>query len=306
MGKKAPPWPGEHPYYFSPSPAPPRTAPLINSTRPAIKINYSAAPTTPQNDTTSRQRHHQIEHKKIPNSPSTPNKALLHHDHPAPTMPPTTLCTISTTTTTYMPWSAPDQLRHHYTLYQFLRRLCPKSHTTTTPNNNKDNNNDDNDDNDEDEDDDINNVNTSDDNSPNTTPANNLTTTTTPNSMNTSTTLSTPQTPLQIDESTPSQSTHPLNCPFVIGCQLHNLGIKQPKENSCPGWNTHIFTTIKYNTHNGSYTEYLKCTLIQSCPHQNIQQLMALIEANTDLVTIKGQIYDWIMNPVDTDNDPKL
>jgi hypothetical protein len=139
----------------------------------------------------------------------------------------------------------------------------------------------------------------------------------------------------QIDESRPTNPPHPLNCRF-IGCQLHNHGMEPPREilpdnylatleehgllyhhdllyllpqptlnnigwHCCPGCNTRIFTATNFNTHKGTCGDYLKYTLIQSCPPQKVQQLLALIAANTDLVTIKGQIYDWITNPDDPD-----
>ena len=142
-----------------------------------------------------------------------------------------------------------------------------------------------------------------------------------------------------IDESKPADSTHPLNCRFT-GCQLHNLGVEPPKEilpdthyanleehtiqyhhdilylashrtltnigwHCCPGCNVRIFTTVKFNTHKSGCAEFTKYSLIQSCPEQHVQQLIALIESNTDITTIKGQIYDWT-NPVDTDPDPDL
>ena len=139
----------------------------------------------------------------------------------------------------------------------------------------------------------------------------------------------------QIDESQPTHPPHPLNCRF-IGCQLHNQGIEPPKEilpdnhlttmeehgllyhhdliyllpqsslnnigwHCCPGCNTRIFTATNFNTHKRGCSDYLKHTLIESCPPHKVQQLLALIEANTDLITIKGQIYDWITNPDDPD-----
>jgi hypothetical protein len=134
-----------------------------------------------------------------------------------------------------------------------------------------------------------------------------------------------------IDDSSPQHNTvYPLNC-RIIGCQLHNHGrepnpphatnileslaehyntyhqdlITDPqtplsilgrigwfKCNGCPSYH---FTKEKADEHMSGCKRNEYKDIIQMCPKERMNDLLMLIDNNTDKVTIKCTFLDWMM-----------